>query len=80
MIFSTFSFLLAFLPAVCCAYALALRAGRMRLAKGVLVLASLLFYALGSGRGPRGSRWRWAWWPMCSCWAGTSTPTSPSST
>lgn len=54
MIFSTFSFLLAFLPAVFCAYALALRAGRMRLAKGVLVLASLLFYALGSGRGPRG--------------------------
>lgn len=49
MIFSTFSFVLLFLPAVFCAYTLALRGGRASLAKGVLVVASLLFYALGSG-------------------------------
>ncbi|RKY18466.1 MAG: MBOAT family protein [Planctomycetota bacterium] len=49
MIFSTFSFLLLFLPAVFLAYTLALRSERVRTAKSVLVVASLFFYWVGSG-------------------------------
>jgi D-alanyl-lipoteichoic acid acyltransferase DltB (MBOAT superfamily) len=49
LIFSTFSFVLMFLPVVFGLYSLALRSGRVRVAKVVLVAASLVFYAVGSG-------------------------------
>ncbi len=49
MIFSTFEFILIFLPIVLILYTLAKRNGYITAAKGVLVLGSLYFYAYGSG-------------------------------
>ena len=49
MIFSSYVFVLVFLPIVFGTYSVLLATGRVRLAKWSLVLASLVFYAWGSG-------------------------------
>lgn len=49
MIFSSYAFVLVFLPTVFGAYSLLRAAGRVELAKWSLVAASLVFYAYGSG-------------------------------
>lgn len=49
MIFSSYVFVLAFLPIVFGTYSTLLATGRVRLAKWSLVVASLFFYAWGSG-------------------------------
>jgi alginate O-acetyltransferase complex protein AlgI len=49
MIFSTFGFILVFLPIVFCLYSVFLAMGRITLSKIVLIICSCLFYAYGSG-------------------------------
>ncbi|MBF7072163.1 MBOAT family protein [Glaciecola sp. MH2013] len=49
MIFSTFTFILLFLPIVFSLYSASLYFGRIQLSKIVLIIASLVFYAYGSG-------------------------------
>lgn len=49
MIFSTFEFILVFLPIVFGLYSVSLSNGKIQLSKIILILSSLVFYAWGSG-------------------------------